>query len=630
MSGVASVAGSILPNVFLVFRRFPLAVITAALITVLMVFFHKSLNLTEEIYFGLISLFFVFVGSVFVAEQRKEAVWYVYFVSLVIGAVVVGLFYFADFVGLHHMMLAIATLLGASSVAYFFAPKNNRAYWLFNHEFWFTLVIAIIGGMIIAGLFSLLFAVYGALFNTRVSGDLYKYIFQICTFFITPVFWLSMLPQEYDVEVEETVPTELMSKVTGLFVKYVFVPFFFMFVLLFHGLAVKVGFSGVFPSGQIGWYGLAVIILGIGTYLMAFPTRHVGGALVRFFHKYWFLFLIIPMGLLFAAHSIRVTEYGMTPKRYFLFAFFFWSLALILYGLYVEYKNRDFDLRVILFLATVILGVSSFGPWGAETVSVYSQKHKLVSLLTEVGSIENGVIKKPFQATTASERKTKRKIRNALRFFRKEQRADYLRVLLAEEDRPAQGAHFNYFERRKPSWNNPIIAKIDEKLGFRKNVAKGSGLVKRTFYASGPYSFQVPFKGSVFGPFSLSKSRSDISYKRALTVPFNGKDLKLSFQIKDQKLIVLKGHGEEAESLGQFSLNDVYRAASAQMNENKGKATRKIWKAFPIDSLEGSAQKLRLYVSNFNYSEDKETSDFEFTTYIKFSLFVADAETVFE
>ncbi len=628
MSGVSSFAGSILPNVFLVFKRFPLAVLTAGLLTILMVAFDKALNLTPNFYFGLMSLFFVFVGAVFVTEQRNEASWYGFVVSLIIGSVIVGLYYFADFVGLRHMMLAVATLLGASSVVYFFSPKNNRAYWLFNHEFWFTLVIAIIGGMIIAGLFSLLFAVYGALFNTRVDGDLYKYTFQICSFFITPVFWLSMLPQEYEAEVEETEPTELMSKVTGLFVKYVFVPFFFMFVLLFHGLAVKVGLSGVFPKGQIGWYGLAVIILGIGTYLMAFPTRNVGGALVRFFHKYWFLFLIIPMALLFVAHSIRVAEYGMTPKRYFLFAFFFWSLALILYGLYIQIKGREFDLRVILFLATVILGVSSFGPWGAETVSIYSQKQKLVSVLQKADVLENGVIKKAFNTSTDEARKAKRKIRNLLRFFRKEQRADYLRVLLSEEERPAKGAHLNYFERRKSSWNNPIIAKIDEKLGFRKNVAVGAKLNSRSFYASGPYSLAIPSKGMVFGPITLSKSRSALNYHRDQIVQLGGRDVRLSFQIKEQELIVLKGQGEVTEAIGRFSLQEIYKMASGQVNENLKKKKRKNLKSFVVDGLPTSAEKLRLYVMNFNYSEDKETSEYKAMTYIKFSLHVEKAATV--
>ncbi len=630
MSGVSSFAGSILPNVFLVFKRFPLAVLTAGLLTILMVSFDKTLNLTPNFYFSLISLFFVFVGAIFVAEQRKVASWYAYIVSLVIGSVVVGLFYFADFIGLHHMMLAVATMLGASSVAYFFSAKNNRAYWLFNHEFWFTLVIAVIGGMIIAGLFSLLFAVYGALFNTRVPGDLYKYIFQICSFFITPVFWLSMLPQDYEVEVDETLPTELMSKVTGLFVKYVFVPFFFMFVLLFHGLAVKVGLSGVFPKGQIGWYGLAVIILGIGTYLMAFPTRNVGGALVRFFHKYWFLFLIIPMALLFVAHSIRVAEYGMTPKRYFLFAFFFWSLALTLYGLYIQIKGREFDLRVILFLATVILGISSFGPWGAETVSIYSQKQKLVSLLHKADVLENGVIKKAFNPSIDDAGKTKRQIRNLLRFFRKKQRADYLRVLLSEENRPPKGAHLNYFERRKSSWNNPIIAKIDEKLGFRKNIGIGAKFTNRTFYASAPYSFVIPSKGMVFGPITLSKSRTALNYSREQKVQLLGRDVRLSFQIKDHKLIVLKGQGVAAVAIGSFSLNDVYKAAAGQVNENLKKKKRKNLKSFVVDGLPTSAQKLRLYVMNFNYSEDKETAEYKAMTYIKFSLHIENAVSVFE
>ena len=624
MSSVSTITGSILPNVFLVFKRFPLAVLTAALLTALMVFFDKIFELNPNFYFGLITLFFVFVGAILAAEQRKESFWFSCLVSFVMGGVITGMVYFADFIGLNHMMLAVASLLGASSVAYFFAPKNNRAYWQFNHEFWFTLVIALIGGMIIAGLFSLLFAVYGALFNARVSGELYKTVFQVCSFFITPVFWLSMIPQDFDREVEETLPTETMSKVTALFVKYVFVPFFFMFALLFHGLAVKVGLSGVFPSGQIGWYGLAVITLGIGTYLMAYPTRNVGGALVKFFHRFWFLFLIVPMGLLFAAHSIRVSEYGMTPKRYFLLALFAWALSLILYGLYVQFKKKDFDLRVILFTAALVLGVSSFGPWGAEIVSIYSQKAKLITALNEAGLLENGEIKARLNDDKVIEPKIKRKIRNQLRFFRDGQRADYIRVLLPEGERPRIGTHLNYLERRKPSWNNPIIAKIDQRLGFRRSVVAAETLSKRTFYSSGPYIHLVEGAGAVFGPITITKRGDDIAFERRQLVKLKERDLALLFKFNKQEMVVLHDKGDEKVKLGVFSLKDIYQKVSHEMGEEKGIKKRRQLRVVSIDSA-GAGQKLRLYITNFNFTEDKESSKFDAMSYIKFSLFIEGA-----
>lgn len=633
MSGVSSFAGSILPNVFLVFKRFPLAVLTAAFLTFLMVFFDKLSIFNTNLYLGLITLFFIFVGSVLVMEKRQENILYGFIISLVTGSFCVGLFYFADFIGLHRVMLTVATLLGASSVAYIFSPKKNRAYWQFNHEFWFTFVIAIIGGMIIGVLFSALFGVYGALFNSRIPSDVYKTIFQVSTFLITPVFWLSMVPQDFDAEVEETIPTELTSKVTALFVKYVFVPFFFMFVLLFHGLAVKVGVSGVFPKGQIGWYGLAVIVLGIGTYLMAFPTRHIGGALVKFFHKYWFLFLIIPMILLFVAHSIRVTEYGMTPKRYFLYSFFFWSLVLVLYGLYVEFKNREFDLRVIIFLATLILGVSSFGPWGAETVSIFSQKQKLITLLQDADVLEGGVIKQSIKASKINDPKSKRKIRNLLRFFRRGQRADSLRELLPEAVRPPKGSNLNYLKRRKSSWNNPIIALIDKQLGFRRHIGTKAKMSRRYFYTATPNLLTIPSKGSVLGPITLSKRNSNEDYERKMLIINDGSTIPLVIKVNAKELIVFlsaKGAPEnERQRLGAFAIDEIYKSAS-EIETSKSKKTRYKGKsALVIDGVENSAHKMRLFVTSFNYAVSPTTGYYESFSYLKFSLFIEDGSKIF-
>ncbi len=249
-------------------------------------------------------------------------------------------------------------------------------------------------------------------------------------------------------------------------------------------------------------------------------------------------------------------------------------------------------------------------------------------MLQKADVLENGVIKKAFNPSTDEARKAKRKIRNLLRFFRKEQRADYLRVLLAEEDRPAKGAHLNYFERRKSSWNNPIIAKIDEKLGFRKKIGIGAKLNSRSFYATSPFALAVPSKGMVFGPITLSKSRSALNYHRDQTVQLEGRDIRLSFQIKEDKLIVLKGQGDTAETIGSFSLQDVYKVASGQVNENLKKKKRKNLKSFVVDGLPTGAQRLRLYVMNFNYSEDKETSKYMAMTYLKFSLYIENAATV--
>ena len=148
-------------------------------------------------------------------------------------------------------------------------------------------------------------------------------------FLIGMLFWLSLIPSSFHQQVEEGEPVEFTSKITALFVKYVFVPFFFLFALLFHGLALKVLIDGTLPAGQIGWYGMALITSGVVTYLMAFPTAKSGGALVRLFSSSWMWFLIIPLFLMVFAYKLRLDQYGMTRLRYFLAAFILWAFVMV-------------------------------------------------------------------------------------------------------------------------------------------------------------------------------------------------------------------------------------------------------------------------------------------------------------
>jgi hypothetical protein len=241
--------------------------------------------------------------------------------------------------------------------------------------------------------------------------------------------------------------------------------------------------------------------------------------------------------------------------------------------------------------------------------------------------LENGVIKLHSKDDKAIDPKIKRKIRNQLRFFRKRQRADYIRVLLPESERPSKGVHLNYFERRKASWNNPIIAKIDQRLGFRRNAVASENLKKRTFYSAGPYSYVVEGAGAVFGPITLSKRGDDVSFERRQVVKFNGRDLVLLFKFSKKDMTVMQEREGEKRELGIFSLEEIYNKISSEMGDEKDKKKRSQLKPISIDST-NSAQKLRLYITNFNFTENKESSEFDAMSYIKFSLFIADAESL--
>lgn len=633
---------AVLPNVKEVLFRFPVAALIAFALTLYLLYGAAVKQDVILWSMGMLAMFFTSVGGSLFAERRGWGFVLGVLLSLVASFVMLALFYFGESIALTPPMMPVAAVLAASSVAYLNLPPDNRSYWMFNHTYWFSLLIAGLGGLLIAALVALLIAAYAMLFDAHIDKA-YQYSFIISLFFIAPLFWLSILPRSMTEPVEEGEPVEFTSKVTALFVKYVFVPFFFLFAALLHGLAIKVLFEGRLPSGQIGWYGLLLMIGGVGTYLMAYPTRKVSGPLVKFFVSHWMWFLLVPLIMVGAAHYLRVAHYGMTPMRFYLAGLFIWALVLIVYGFYVKYfsKRKDeattargeFDLRLISVLAAFIIFISSFGPWGAESVSTNWQKERLVAQLTELGVLKDGVIARaiPFGRDPANGTLAK-DTRSTLNYFRDRERADGLIHLLPAEKRRTvekEVATLGSYDGRR---SRVYLALNDALTGKKTGVKEAPRLKTHTVQVREPYTLEVTAKGQFYGPVyhhipveKLQEAAFDITPKthkapaqgqvraRGLnTNPYQA----LNFDVEAGDFIARQGEGV----IGRFALEKVAEFASRY--DRQAKNSKEVSAVIMVPAATGGA---RLYITSLSYSvdegKDKEAERIKVMG-LKFYLFV--------
>jgi hypothetical protein len=94
----------------------------------------------------------------------------------------------------------------------------------------------------------------------------------------------------------------------------------------------------------------------------------------------------------------RISEYGITERRYFVLALAVWLTGVVLYLL----LSRRKSIRVIpASLCVLALGVS-FGPWGAFAVSERSQVGRLTEYLTAQGILVEGKVRRAQTEVTGS------------------------------------------------------------------------------------------------------------------------------------------------------------------------------------------------------------------------------------
>jgi hypothetical protein len=128
-------------------------------------------------------------------------------------------------------------------------------------------------------------------------------------------------------------------------------------------------------------------LAGTAAYLISYPWRSRGTALLRIFRSAWFPLTLVPVVLLIVGTLRRIQDYGVTPQRYALMIIAAWLIGLIVVFVY---QRRPIDIRHIVGSLAILALVTSIGPWGAHTLSINDQYGRLERLLTKHGFLING------------------------------------------------------------------------------------------------------------------------------------------------------------------------------------------------------------------------------------------------
>lgn len=361
------------------FRRFPLAVSSMLLATMAALALSHELTDWEvhqttqwlKIIFGLaIGLPIHFCFSILNERTQYSSTqkWIVYGLGI---ALHLGLYFFIQNIaiteegGIISLLntLIIAHLL--ASVVPFLLRFRQTPFWNYNHLLFSTfLSSSFFSAVIYAGLAIAYTAISVLLSNEIISVTLYIDTFILIAGIFHTFFFLSKIPSDLPEEIEYP---ETLTRLNT----WILAPLVVIYMAILYLYTAKITFTGKLPEGWVSIWILAFTIVGILTWLLAYPLLAQAQAkrIVQWV-RYYFWALIPLLGLLWWAILYRVLQYGITEPRAIILFIAFWLTLVILYVLISNKKTLIFIPTSLLVVAIVY---TFGGPISASQWSYRSQ-----------------------------------------------------------------------------------------------------------------------------------------------------------------------------------------------------------------------------------------------------------------
>jgi len=386
---------NIFKEAFVTFKRFPIEILIAvvgslsAIYLVDLTYDQHDYPIQNLLHTCLVGLTFALSVSIY-SERKKFDIKTKAILQAVVVALLVAYYLYLpqDELPLVYIIRALALFIAFHLLVSFSAFVQRAellGFWEFNKQLFVNILISgLYSGVLYVGL-SLALVAIDNLFNANLDSKIYAYLFITLAGIFNTWFFLSKFPEDYE-NLEQNME---YPKGLKLFTQYVLLPLVVIYLVILYFYEFKIILEWQLPMGWVSYLVIAFSIAGILALLLVYPLQYSDeNKWVRVFTRsfYWALFPLI--GLFFVAIVKRVAEYGITENRYFLILLAFWLLATSVYLLIDKLKN----IKIIPISLAVIALLSIVGPWGAFSVSKYSQLSRLEKLLSENNLLKDGKI----------------------------------------------------------------------------------------------------------------------------------------------------------------------------------------------------------------------------------------------
>lgn len=400
-------------------KRFPYAVIFAALAALTMIIFthsRDSLTQIQEEWYGRIAMVLV-LGIPFALSVKMLIELYekpikiitigvrllclaLLTVYLLYGLPKFDMFYIVRYfcfsLFLWGMLLSIPFL------------KKRAMSEVFTFKVGWRLLIAVFYcGILYGGFSGILFALK-ELLNVPIVSEHYQDLLFVIAGVILPSFFFVGIPLR-----DEKLPDSL-TKFFRILLVYVIMPILTVYTAVLYIYFFRMISEQSLPKNIIGNLVLWYSIIGIIVLYMVRPEK-LKNKWVNVFDKLFPLLLFVPLGMMFTAIFIRIRQYGITELRYYVVIGGVWSLAMILYLIIRKTEKRN---NVIIPLTASLLALLTIvGPWSSFSVSRYSQNNILENIFIQNDMIADGKL----VASSSISKSDKEQISSILYYFNNNQ-----------------------------------------------------------------------------------------------------------------------------------------------------------------------------------------------------------------
>ena len=281
------------------------------------------------------------------------------------------------------LFLGPALVLLAMAAPFIARRSSLDAFWNFNRGAWLGAAFAFLVSLVVAIGLSLALEAIKTLFGVRVPGRYYEDIWVFSLALLWPWQALAAMPQGHEVPAAPSCP-----RLLAFLIGNILVPLALVYLVILYAYGAKILVDWALPQGQVASLAAVYATFGVAVHLAAYPLRKTGNLMVRQFYRWFYPALALPVVLLGLATWVRVEAYGFTEQRYLLAVFAVWLAAMTLW----YWRTAGKGLVLIPLSLALLLGLGSFGPWGAFSISTASQLARLEALLTKHSILLDGRI----------------------------------------------------------------------------------------------------------------------------------------------------------------------------------------------------------------------------------------------
>ena len=401
MSKIKEKIKSFLPDMKKAIERFPLTVFCSIVVFILSVYLVenpelKNENLLNELH-KMVILLGMSIPLTLVLELAREKYfsgknkWVIRFVNALITLVFI-IFYRFYYLSGKNSSSTFDSLeqLMATGIIFFLCfllvpviGKKDEEEKYFQSVIVDKTVTILFSVVLFLGLIAV-FATIDGLSLIKLDSNIYIETWLFVVFVFSVIFFLSKLKK-----VDESLENYEIHKIFKFLIYFIVIPLITTYTGILYVYFGKMLITRSWPQGLVSHLILWYTIFSLFIMIMVTPMAKKD-SVARVFKKY-FPFASLPLLVLsIVSISKRISQYGMTPSRYFVVLLAMWLIFCMVSSIF---KAR---LSVILISLITVVYISVFTPVNNRRITLMSQNKRFEKILVKHGLLKDGkLVKKP-------------------------------------------------------------------------------------------------------------------------------------------------------------------------------------------------------------------------------------------